>query len=253
MLDLIEPDWPAPGGVRALSTTRLGGTSLAPWSSLNLGDHVGDDPLAVQSNRRRLRQLLPDEPRWLRQVHGVRCVDAAKIEVDATADAAFTRQRGVVCAVMTADCLPVLLCDENASVVGIAHAGWRGLAGGVIEAIVAAMDVQGERLMAWLGPAIGPSAFEVGDEVRAAFIAVDGAASEAFVPATGGKWLCNIYLLARQRLARLGIRRVTGARSAIPGRQSQGAVSCTVSEPQRFFSYRRDGVTGRMASLIWLE
>ncbi len=174
-------------------------------------------------------------------MHGTRCVDAAQARQGEIADAAFTRQRGVVCAVMTADCLPVLLCDADASVVGIAHAGWRGLAGGVLEATVAAMDVRGERLMAWLGPAIGPSAFEVGDEVRAAFIAVDGAASEAFVPASGGKWLCNIYLLARQRLARLGICRIAGADS------------CTVSEPQRFFSYRRDGVTGRMASLIWLE
>jgi YfiH family protein len=241
VLELIQPDWPAPRGVRALATTRHGGVSLAPWSSLNLGDHVGDEPVAVQANRQRLRQLLPDDPRWLRQVHGVGCVDAANAVVDATADAAFTRQRGVVCAVMTADCLPVLLCDDDASVVGIAHAGWRGLAAGVIESAVSAMETPGERLMAWLGPAIGPRAFEVGDEVRAAFVAVDGAASEAFVPSAEGKWRCDIYRLARQRLARLGIRRIAGADF------------CTVSEPQRFFSYRREGVTGRMASLIWLE
>lgn len=241
MLELIQPDWPAPGGVRALSTTRHGGVSLEPWSSFNLGDHVGDDPLAVQANRRRLRQLLPDEPRWLQQVHGVACVDAARIAAGATADAAFSRQRGVVCAVMTADCLPVLLCDDQATVVGIAHAGWRGLAAGVIESTLAAMAVPGERLMAWLGPAIGPRAFEVGGEVRAAFIAIDGAASAAFTPAAEGKWLCDIYRLARQRLAAHGIRRVTGADF------------CTASEPRRFFSYRRDGVSGRMASLIWLE
>ncbi len=241
VLELIQPDWPAPRGVRALLTTRQGGVSLAPWSSLNLGDHVGDDPVAVQSNRQRLRQLLPDEPCWLRQVHGVRCIDAASPDADRTADAAFTRQRGVVCAVMIADCLPVMLCDEDASVVGIAHAGWRGLAGGVIESTVSAMETPGERLMAWLGPAIGPRAFEVGDEVRAAFVAADGAAREAFVPSAGGKWLCDIYLLARQRLAAIGIRRIAGADF------------CTASEAQRFFSYRRDGVTGRMASLIWLE
>ncbi len=241
MLEPIQPDWPAPRGVRALSTTRHGGVSLGPWASLNLGDHVGDDPVAVQANRQRLRQLLPDEPRWLRQVHGVGCIDAASPDADRTADAAFTRQRGVVCVVMTADCLPILFCDDQATVVGVAHAGWRGLAAGVIESTVSAMEIPGANLMAWLGPAIGPRAFEVGDEVRAAFVAFDGAASEAFVPAAGGKWLCDIYLLARQRLARLGIRRVTGADF------------CTAGEPQRFFSYRRDGVTGRMASLIWLE
>lgn len=241
MPELIQPDWPAPRRVRALSTTRQAGVSLGPWSSFNLGDHVGDDPAAVHANRQRLRQLLPDEPRWLRQVHGVCCVDAASADPGVSADAAFTRQRGVVCAVMTADCLPILFCDDQATVVGVAHAGWRGLAAGVVETAVAAMELPGERLMAWLGPAIGPRRFEVGNEVRAVFVAADGNASEAFVPAAGGKWLCDIYRLARQRLARLGIRRIAGADF------------CTAGDSQRFFSYRRDGVTGRMASLIWLE
>jgi YfiH family protein len=239
--EFIVPDWPAPPGVRAISTTRLGGASRAPWDSFNLGDHVGDDPAAVLANRRQLRQVLPDEPCWLRQVHGRHCVDAAVVEPGAEADASYTRRRGVVCAVLTADCLPLLLCDQGATVVAVAHAGWRGLAAGVIEATVAAMGEPGEHLMAWLGPAIGPTAFEVGDEVRKAFVATDAAAGMAFVTAPGGKWLCDIHLLVRQRLAALGIRRISGTGS------------CAVSEAGRFFSYRRDGVTGRMASLVWLE
>lgn len=241
MTETFLPDWGAPAGVRALSTTRQGGASRAPWAGFNLGEHVGDDPGAVQANRRRLRESLPDEPCWLTQVHGTRCVDAAQMQHGEQADASFTRRRGVVCAVQTADCLPVLLCDERATVIGAAHAGWRGLAAGVIEATVRAMDEPGERLMAWLGPAIGPDAFEVGGEVRAAFLAHDPHAAAAFVPAPGDKWLCDIYLLARQRLEALGIRRINGAGF------------CTVREEQRFFSYRRDGVTGRMASLAWLE
>lgn len=241
MIDLIAPDWAAPTGVRALSTTRQGGASGPPWAAFNLGEHVGDDPAAVLANRQRLRATLPEEPRWLRQIHGTCCVDAGLMSRGEQADASFTRQRGVVCAVQTADCLPVLLCDERATVVGVAHAGWRGLAGGVIESVVMAMGEPGGRLLAWLGPAIGPRAFEVGSEVRAAFLAHDPRAADAFVAAHEGKWLCNIYLLARQRLAALGIHRVTGADF------------CTASDGERFFSYRRDGVTGRMASLVWLE
>ena len=237
----LLPDWPAPRGVRALSTTRRGGVSAAPWQGFNLGDHVGDDPQAVAHNRALLRRELPSEPVWLRQVHGTRCVDAALAAPGTEADASFTRRRGVVCAVLVADCLPLLLCDDAGTVVGAAHAGWRGLAAGVVEATVAAMDVPGERLLAWLGPAIGPQAFEVGGEVRERFMAVDGAAVAAFTAAPCGKWLCDIALLARQRLAALGIRRVTGADS------------CSVADAARFFSYRRDGVTGRMASLVWLE
>lgn len=241
MAEVIFPDWPAPQGVRALSTTRLGGVSRPPWASLNLGEHVGDEPAAVRGNRDHLRRLLPAEPRWLTQVHGTRCVEAQAVSAGEVADASISRTRGVVCAVMTADCLPVLLCDEAATVVGVAHAGWRGLAGGVIESTVTAMAEPGARLMAWLGPAIGPQAFEVGAEVREQFVAHDPAAAAAFVAGREGKWLCDIYLLARQRLAALGVRRVAGADF------------CTVAEAARFFSYRRDGVTGRMASLIWLE
>jgi len=237
----ILPDWPAPPGVRALATTRCGGVSRGPWHSFNLGDHVGDDPQAVMENRRLLRRELPAEPVWLAQVHGTRCVDAALTAPGAEADASFTRQRGVGCAVLTADCLPVLFCDDRASVVGVAHAGWRGLAAGVIEATVAALGEPGERLMAWLGPAIGPQAFEVGGEVRDMFIGHDPQAASAFAPTADGKWLCDIYQLARQRLHALGIDRITGAGS------------CTASDAENFFSYRRDGVTGRMASLIWLE
>jgi YfiH family protein len=235
------PDWPAPAGVRALATTRRGGHSAAPWAGFNLGAHVGDDPRTVAANRALLRRELPAEPLWLAQVHGARCVDAATAAPGVAADACFTRQRGVVCAVLTADCLPVLLCDERAGVVGVAHAGWRGLAAGVIEATVAAMGEPGERLMAWLGPAIGPQAFEVGSEVRELFVAGDPAAAGAFAARANGRWLCDIHRLARRRLARLGVCRVAGADS------------CTVGDAANFFSYRRDGVTGRMASLVWLD
>lgn len=241
MTSFIRPGWKSPAGVGALTTTRLGGASLPPWNSFNLGTRVGDDPQAVAANRGVLQRELPAEPVWLTQVHGIRCVDAACMSPDVEADASFTRQRGVVCSVLTADCLPVLLCDDRATVVGVAHAGWRGLAAGVIEATVTAMAEPGERLMAWLGPAIGPQSFEVGGEVRDIFISRDEQAANAFVAATGNKWLCDIYLLARQRLQALGIHRVTGADF------------CTAREAERFFSYRRDGVTGRMASLIWLE
>lgn len=241
MAEVLIPDWPAPRGVGALSTTRNGGVSVPPWASLNLGEHVGDDPDAVQANRERLASRLPGEPAWLTQVHGTRCVDAASVEPGARADAAISRTPGVVCAVQTADCLPILLCDEEATVVGVAHAGWRGLSAGVIESAVGAMEVPGARLMAWLGPAIGPEAFEVGDEVRAAFLAQDPRARSAFRSLREGKWLCDLYALARQRLAALGVCRVTGADF------------CTVRDAGRFFSYRRDGRTGRMASLIWLE
>jgi hypothetical protein len=237
----IVPDWAAPAGVRALTTTRLGGISNNPWRGFNLGDHVGDDPAAVAANRALLRRELPAEPLWLAQVHGTRCVDASLVAPGTQADASFTRQRGVVCAVLTADCLPVLLCDERASVVAVAHAGWRGLASGVIEATVAAMGEPGACLMAWFGPAIGPLAYEVGGEVRETFLAQDAAAGQAFELRANGKWLCDIYALARLRLYKLGIRRIGGAGS------------CTVADAENFFSYRRDGITGRMASLIWLD
>ncbi|MDD3352736.1 peptidoglycan editing factor PgeF [Zoogloea sp.] len=238
----ISPDWPAPVRVRALSTTRAGGVSQAPYASLNLGTHVGDRPEAVAENRRLLAAHLPAEPCWLNQVHGARVVDAAGPGGLPDADAAFARETGQVCAVMTADCLPVLLCDRSGQVVAAAHAGWRGLHGGVLEATVGAMAVPSSQILAWLGPAIGPDAFEVGEEVRARFMALDPASAKAFRPAPAhGKWMADLYLLARQRLAALGV-------SAV-----HGGGACTVSDAQRFFSYRRDGTTGRMASLIWLE
>ncbi|MFN4148934.1 MAG: peptidoglycan editing factor PgeF [Rhodocyclaceae bacterium] len=238
--EFIVPDWPAPPNVHALVTTRAGGVSSGPYASFNLASHVGDDPAAVAENRRRLRALLPTEPVWLQQVHGTRCVDAARQPVDTVADASFSRRPGIVCAVLTADCLPVLLCDETGSVVAAAHAGWRGLAAGVIEATVTAMGVPGERLIAWLGPAIGPQSFEVGAEVREAFVADDPAAADAFGACGYGKWLCDLYRLAILRLSRLGVCRVTSAEFD------------TFRDRERFFSYRRDGASGRMASLIWI-
>lgn len=241
MAELLRPDWPAPPAVRAVQTLRGGGCSPAPWDSFNLGDHVGDEPVRVAANRARLRALLPDEPRWLCQVHGTRVVDAAAVDGVPEADAALARQPGTVCAVMTADCLPVLLCDRAGTVVAAAHAGWRGLEAGVLEATVAAMGVAPGELLAWFGPAIGARSFEVGSEVRAVFVARDPAATDAFRACGGGKWLADIYALARQRLMAAGVAAV------------YGGDWCTVSDPARFFSYRRDGVTGRMATLIWLD
>jgi YfiH family protein len=238
----LLPDWPAPKNVRALQTTRIGGVSLAPYASLNLGDHVGDAPLAVAKNRMKLSPLLPSEPVWLKQVHGTAVVNAATASCLPVGDASVSSHPGAVCVVMTADCLPLLLCDEGGTVVGCVHAGWRGLCDGVIEATVRAMNQPPQSLMAWLGPAIGPQAFEVGAEVRAAFVAQQPQAASAFV-ASGveGKYLADIYQLARLRLAALGITRIYG-----------GGL-CTYSERERFFSYRRDGATGRMGTFIWME
>ncbi len=241
MAECYVPDWAVPANVRALQTTRNGGVSQAPWASFNLGDHVGDEPAEVAANRAALCAHLPAEPRWLTQVHGTVAVDADQRPEIREADAAFARQPGSVCVVMTADCLPVLLCDRQGTVVAAAHAGWRGLLAGVLESTVAAMNVQPGDLLAWLGPAIGPRCFEVGDEVRNAFVAESPAADLAFVSQQPGKWLCDIYLLARQRLQGMGVAAISGGGS------------CTVSDGERYFSYRRDGVTGRMASLIWLE
>jgi YfiH family protein len=241
-IDWIRPDWPCPVGVRAVSTTRHGGTSLAPYASLNLGDHVGDDPGYVAKNRQLLEQrlLLPSEPVWLQQVHGRRVIEAG-VDTDKRADAAWTMQAGSVCAVMTADCLPVLFCDRQGTRVAAVHAGWRGLAAGVLEATVDRLAARAEDLMAWMGPAIGPRAFEVGDDVRQVFVDHDPNAAAAFEPIGEGHWLADIYRLARQRLGSCGITRVFGGGF------------CTWSDRERFFSYRRDKVTGRMASLIWLQ
>lgn len=243
---LIVPDWPAPAGVKALFTTRVGGVSEGPFASLNLGLHVGDDPTAVAENRGLVRTHLPDEPVWLNQVHGV---DVARIDTNtayrnlAPADAAVSDSPGRVCTVMVADCLPVLFCDIEGRWVGATHAGWRGLAGGVLERTVTAMPVAPSVLMAWLGPAIGPTAFEVGQDVVDAFVRHDASALSAFNPRpdVAGKYVADIYLLARQRLKAAGVSRIYGGNF------------CTVSEVSRFFSYRRDGKTGRMAGLIWIE
>lgn len=241
MLDLLLPNWPAPDHIGAASTTRQGGVSRPPYDSLNLGDHVGDDPAAVAANRARLADALslPAEPLWLTQVHGTTVVDAARGTAGVNADASVAFEPGVVCAVMTADCLPVLFCNAAGTKVGAAHAGWRGLHAGVLEATVQALG-GGEDLMAWLGPAIGPSAFQVGAEVRAAFLDADPGAAGAFRP-DGGRWRADIYTLARRRLAACGIRSV------------HGGGLCTCTERERFFSYRRDATTGRMASLIWIR
>lgn len=236
----IYPDWPAPANVKALQTTRLGGISAAPYDSLNLGLHVGDDPVRVNRNRQLLAPIMPSEPVWLEQVHGIAVANADLAACRVQADACIARQRGSVCVVMTADCLPVLLCDEAGTVVGAAHAGWKGLAAGVIEATVTEMGASSSKLMAWLGPAIGPEAFEVGPEVREVFVAHDGRAADAFRPHGDGKYLADIYRLARLRLNALGISNVTGG------------THCTHCQQDKFYSYRRDGKTGRMGTFIWL-
>lgn len=237
-LHFIQPIWPAPHNVRALQSTRRGGLSSAPYNSLNLGDHVNDLPLNVAKNRQLLSQYLPNEPLWLNQTHGI-TVASHGTDCSPQADAIMSVERGEVCVVMTADCLPVLLCNTKGTVVAAVHAGWRGLCDGVIEAALSAMNVPANTIMAWLGPAIGPQSFEVGAEVRAAFMAKDNDASFAF-QTKGEKYLANIYQLAKMRLNKLGIHQIYGGEY------------CTVSDEELFFSYRRDGVTGRMGTFIWL-
>lgn len=238
---LLLPDWPCPPGVRACQTTRQGGLSEGPYQSFNLAEHVGDAPAAVATNRARLRELaqLPSEPRWLAQVHGTAVLDAADTSAGTPcADASYSRQSGEVCVVLTADCLPLLLCRRDASAVAAVHAGWRGLQAGVIEQTLIQAG-EGDWL-AWLGPAIGPQAFEVGEEVYAAFVDEDATASAAFVAKRPGHWLADLYALARMRLARVGVTAVYGGQY------------CSHRQAELFYSYRRDGITGRMASLIWL-
>ncbi len=248
--DWLVPKWPAAPGVRAVCTTRAGGRSLPPYDSLNLGDHVGDDALAVGSNRAVLAQALGARPVFLQQVHGRGVVTLdAHTPQGTQADACLTRERSVACTIMVADCLPLLLTDGRGSVVAAAHAGWRGLAGdvgvGVVETLHAALKVPARELMVWLGPCIGPQAFEVGPEVKRAFEAHDPQAAACFRPAAApGKWLADLPALARGRLAALGITQVYG---------NDGSPSwCTVTNPSRFFSHRRDRVSGRLAACIWL-
>ena len=239
--EFLVPDWPAPSGVRALVTTRRGGVSAGSYASLNLATHVGDDGSAVTANRHRLRHALglPVEPAWLEQVHGTG-VAVLPRTAHGAADAAVTFARGNVCAVLVADCLPVFLASRAGDRVGIAHAGWRGLVAGVVEATVAALDCEPGSLIAWLGPSIGPEAFEVGHEVRDAFLARDPGASVAFRPGREGRFLADLPALARRRLATAGVTAV------------HGGGLCTHADPARFYSYRRDGATGRMATLAWL-
>jgi polyphenol oxidase len=244
----VLPQWPAPAGVHATCSERAGGVSSAPYDTLNLGDHVGDDPAAVAENRRRYAATLRARPVFLKQVHGRGVVRLDVATPDGTeADACWTTDPGVACTIMVADCLPVLLADRAGQVVGAAHCGWRGLAEGVLEALWSAMapraGAAGE-MLAWLGPCIGPEAFEVGPEVRAAFVTRDAGAAAVFRPHGKGKFLADLPALARRRLAAIGI-------VAVHGNDGSRAW-CTVSERSRFFSHRRDRVSGRLAASIWL-
>ena len=243
----LYPRWEAPPRVRAAFSLRSGGVSAAPYGEFNLGAHVGDDPAAVAENRHRLRMALSlaSEPLWPSQQHGIEVLDADRPRTarpaPPPADAAVTRAPGTVLSVLVADCLAVVLADEAARAVGIAHAGWRGLAGGVIEAVVQALGSDPGRLQAWIAPGIGPAHFEVGEEVRVAFVSADAQAGVAFERNERGRWQCDLYRLAEQRLRRSGVSRISGERR------------CTYAEPEAFYSFRRDSVTGRMAALVWIE
>lgn len=237
----IEVDWPAPSHVKTFISCRKGGVSEVPFNSFNLGDHVGDDPQAVTSNRALLSQFLPQAPIWLQQVHGIEVVEAQQENVGKAADASYSQQSGQVCAVLTADCLPVLFCDRQGTQVAAAHAGWRGLLDGILEVTVNTFS-DSSSLLVYLGPAIGPNAFEVGPEVKEAFCRKDKEFICAFKPSQNpGKWMANLYQLAKMTLATQGVTHVYGGEA------------CTYSEASEYFSYRRDGQTGRMASCIWLE
>ncbi|WP_308387699.1 peptidoglycan editing factor PgeF [Acidithiobacillus sp. AMEEHan] len=245
-LSFIFPDLPLPDGVHIAISTRQGGVSQGPWQSLNLGDHVGDDPAAVATNRQRLRSTLdlPAEPLWLRQVHGTQIVSweaCSGASMASEADGAIARTAGAVLAVLTADCLPVLACSRDGQAIMALHAGWRGLAAGILEAGITALQVEPAEILVYLGPAIGPGAFEVGPELRQCFVSQDPGSDAAFRAGEGDRYWADIYALARRRLRHLGVREIFGGEY------------CTVTEAERFFSYRRDGCTGRMASLIWRE
>lgn len=241
----LAPAWGRGGIVRACSTTRRGGLGVGQQATFSLDPRPDADPDVLAGNRRRLREALalPSEPVWLQQVHGTGVLDASRAGTAQRpeADATWTSSPGIVCAVLTADCLPVVIAEPAGAAVAVVHAGWRGLAAGVIEATVAALPVEANRLQAWLGPAIGPRAFEVGPEVRSAFVEVHPAAADAFRPGEGDRWWADLYRLARQRLTSLGVIRVSGGEH------------CTLTEPRDYFSYRRDGPgTGRMATLAWI-
>ena len=236
----LVPDWPAPAHVRAFVTTRDGGTSEGEYGTMNLGMNSGDEPARVAANRARVRQHLPGDPVYLAQVHGADVADIDRFGAE-RADAAVASERGRVAVVLTADCLPVFLTDRAGTRVAVAHAGWRGMAAGVLENAVRALDRDAREVIAWMGPAIGPDAFEVGPEVRQAFMAADARAAEAFKPGKPGKFMADLYHLARQRLAAAGVTSVGGGSF------------CTFHEPARFFSYRRVQKSGRMGAFIWIE
>lgn len=244
---LLRPEWPAPPGVHACTTLRDAGAGIsrAPFDRFNLGTNADDDPAAVAANRAQLHALaqLPAEPHWLQQVHGTRVVrfEAGRLGPIEEADAAVTSDAAVVLAVLTADCLPVVFCSDDGRELGVAHAGWRGLADGVLEATVARMRVPASQLLAWLGPCAGSANYEIGEDVRAAFVERDARAAAAFAATRAGHWLADLPALARQRLAQAGVTRVGGG------------MHCTIADRSRFFSYRRDGRTGRMATLVWRD
>ncbi len=237
----LEPDWPAPANVHAATTLRWGGVSQGVYSSLNPATHVGDDPYHVQQNRELItrRLALPAEPLWLEQVHGNNVVEANGVHHSLTADASFSHQARTVCAVLTADCLPVLFCTEDGQFVAAAHAGWRGLLAGILSNTLSAMPTK--NVLVWLGPAIGPNCFEVGPEVRAAFMQKNARFAAAFTAHGPTQYLANIYQLTRIELMSVGVTKL------------YGGTFCTVTDQERFFSYRRDRQTGRMATLIWRD
>lgn len=241
-LRFITPDWPAPANVRAAVSTRKGGGSKAPYDSFNLAQHVGDDPAHVAANRTLLIQqlALPGEPQWLQQVHGTVLLDLESRADNNEADGSYTREANKVCTVLTADCLPILMCTRAGDRVAALHAGWRGLAAGILQQGVAAMTADASELLVWLGPAIGPDKFEVGEDVYREFCATSHEADAAFVSAGEARWYADLYQLARMQLRVLGVDQVFGGSF------------CTYSDKERFFSFRRDDTTGRMASLIWL-
>ncbi|NNM50621.1 MAG: peptidoglycan editing factor PgeF [Pseudomonadales bacterium] len=241
-MEFLNPTWPAPAVIQARVTTRQGGISMGDYASLNLASHVGDHPEAVRENRRRLSESLglPQPPLWICQVHGVRVVDAGQPVSSLEADAVYANQPNQICAVLTADCLPLLICDRQGKEVAAIHAGWRGLAAGVIEAALQRFHAQPDDLLVWLGPAIGPKVFEVGEEVRDVFVRHHDAAVACFSPTRPGHYLADLYALARLRLSLLGIAGI------------YGGDFCTYTEADRFFSYRRNSATGRMATLIWM-
>lgn len=242
-MKFLLPDWPAPRNVRALSTLREGGCSQGAYRSFNLAAHVGDDPVRVSTNRAQLQATaaLPSDPIWLKQVHGTNVVDASTVAVGVEADGVYARRSNRVCAVLTADCLPIVICNRQGTEVGLLHGGWHGLSSGIVEAGLRAFQTRADELMVWLGPAIGARAYEVGDDVRRAFVGNDEAAAAAFKVGRPGKWTMDIYRLARMRLTACGVTAIYGGEY------------CTATQSDLFFSYRRDGTTGRMASLIWLE